>query len=209
MKKITKISKQQKGDRYNLFVDNAFLCGITEDTLISLGLKKGTQLDEAILKRITIEEHYQKCYQDALCLLGQRNYFEKALRDKLKQKGYEEEHIEKTIEKLKSYGYLNNTYLAETFVRDKKRISKKGPKAIANALYAKGVSSDTIWQTLEEQYTAEEELENCKALLEKKIESYRKRYSDTYVLKGKLYAFLAQRGYSSVAIKQAIEDILE
>lgn len=209
MKKITKISKQQKGNRYNLFVDDVYLCSVTEDTLVNLKLKKGTQLDETVLKHITIEEQYNKCYNDALFLLGQRNYFEKALSDKLKQKGYENEPIEKTIEKLKSYRYLDNTHLTETFVRDKKQLSKKGPRAIANALYAKGVDADTIKNALEENYDSEEELENCKCLLDKKLDYYRKRCSDKRLLKGKLYAFLAQRGYHTAIIKKAIEDRLE
>ena len=41
MKKITKISMQQNGERYNLILDEEFFCGITEDTLVKLKLKKG------------------------------------------------------------------------------------------------------------------------------------------------------------------------
>ena len=31
MKKITKISMQQNGERYNLFLDEEFFCGITDN----------------------------------------------------------------------------------------------------------------------------------------------------------------------------------
>ena len=56
MKKITKISRQQNGERYNLFLDEAFFCGITEDTLVKLRLKKGMEVDEAELENILKEE---------------------------------------------------------------------------------------------------------------------------------------------------------
>lgn len=208
MKTITQISKQTKGKGYNLFVDNAFWCGITEDTLIHLNLKKGMLLEDTLLKQLAIEEEYNRCYNDALYLLGQRPYFEKALKDKLKQKDYKEETIKKVIVQLKANGYLNNETLAEAFIHDKKKFTKKGPRAIANALYAKGVDSNIIQNALDEQYDLEEEVENCKILLAKKVDYYQRRCSDSYTLKGKLYAFLAQRGYSSTAIKRAIDSIL-
>ena len=46
MKKITKISLQQRGSRYNIFLDEEFYWGITEATLIDLNLKKGMIVDE-------------------------------------------------------------------------------------------------------------------------------------------------------------------
>lgn len=208
MKKITQISKQQHSNRYNLFVNDCYYCSITEETLVNLQLKKDKVLDEALLKQLIIEEKQNKCLNDALYLLGQRSYFEKALGEKLKQKNNEEEVVETVISKLKDKGYLSDDILTESFIRDKKHLSKKGPRAIANALYAKGVHTNTIKQALEEQYTKEEELENCRALLEKRLEHYQKRYSDPYTLKAKLYAFLAQRGYSSTVIQQVIESTL-
>lgn len=209
MKKITKISMQQNGERYNLFLDEEFFCGVTEDTLVKLKLKKGMEVDEAALEEIIKEENKNKCFNYAVFLLGKRNYFEKALVDKLVQKEYEEEAIAFTIEKLYSYGYLNEQRLTEAFVNDKKRLSKKGPRYIASALKAKGVDSELIRQALEENYDEDEALENCKSLLWKKLDYYKRKTNDTYTLKGKLYAFLAQRGYSSEVTKRAIEEVLK
>lgn len=209
MKRITKITKQQNGERYNLFLDEAFFCGITEDTLVKLRLQKGMEVDEAELENILKEENRNKCFNYAVFLLGKRNYFEKALKDKLKEKEYDEEAIQFAIEKLYHYGYLNEERLTEAFVKDKKRFSKKGPRYIASALKAKGVDEVLIKQTLEACYEEEEALENCMSLLRKKIDYYKRKTEDTYTLKSKLYAFLAQRGYSSEVIKKSIEAILK
>ena len=209
MKRITKITKQQNGERYNLFLDEAFFCGITEDTLVKLRLQKGMEVDEAELENILKEENRNKCFNYAVFLLGKRNYFEKALKDKLKEKEYDEEAIQFAIEKLYHHGYLNEERLTEAFVKDKKRFSKKGPRYIASALKAKGVDEGLIKQTLEACYEEEEALENCMSLLRKKIDYYKRKTEDTYTLKSKLYAFLAQRGYSSEVIKKSIEAILK
>ena len=209
MKKITKITKQQNGERYNLFLDEAFFCGITEDTLVKLRLQKGMEVDEVELENILREENRNKCFNHAVFLLGKRNYFEKVLKDKLKEKEYDEESIQFAIEKLYHYGYLNEERLTEAFVKDKKRFSKKGPRYIASALKAKGVDEDLIKETLEACYEEEEALENCMSLLRKKIDYYKRKTEDTYTLKSKLYAFLAQRGYSAEVIKKSIEAILK
>lgn len=208
VKKITKISMQQSGERYNLFLDEEFFFGVTEDTLVKLRLKKGMEVDEVDLEAILKEENKNKCFNYAVFLLGRRNYFEKALMDKLKEKEYDEEAIAFTMEKLYSYGYLNEQRLTEAFVKDKKRFSKKGPRYIESALKAKGVDGEMIRQAIKENYQEDEALENCKSLLSKKLDYYRRKTSDSYTLKGKLYAFLAQRGYGQEVIKRAIEEVL-
>jgi len=208
MKKITKISMQQNGERYNLFLDEAFFCGITEDTLVKLRLKKGMVVDEVVLAEIAREEMNNKCFNYAVFLLGKRNYFEKVLMDKLKEKEYDEEAITFTIEKLHSYRYLDDERLSMAFVNDKKRFSKKGPRYIASVLKTKGVDQDTIQEALAANYHEDEALENCKELVRKKIDYYRRKTEDQYTLKGKLYGFLAQRGYGSEVIKRAIEEVI-
>ena len=75
MKKITKISMQQSGERYNLFLDEEFFCGVTEDTLVKLRLKKGMEVDEVDLEAILKEENKNKCFNYAVFLLCRRNYF--------------------------------------------------------------------------------------------------------------------------------------
>lgn len=209
MKKITKITAQRNGERYNLFLDDVFFCGITEDTLVKLRLEKGMMVDEKALGEIAREELNNKCFNYALFLLGKRNYFEKALVTKLKEKEYDEEAITLTLEKLYKYHYLDDERLSQAFINDKKKFSKKGPRYIASVLKAKGVDGETIRQTLEEGYGEDEALENSKQLVLKKIDYYRKKTTDTYTLKGKLYSFLAQRGYSSEVIRKAIEEVMK
>lgn len=207
MKTITKISRQQNGERYNLFLDEEFFCGVSEDTLIKLKLKKGMQLDDELLDKLTKEESKSKCFSYALYLLGRQNYFEKVLRDKLKRKEFTAEEIDATITKLRQFHYLDDARLAEAFVNDKKRFSKKGPLYIAQALRLKGVGGEVIQNLIEENYGDSEQVANCKGIAEKKWEYYERKTSDAYTLKGKMYAFLAQRGFSSDVIRKTLEEI--
>lgn len=127
MKTITKISRQQNGERYNIFLDEVFFCGVTEDTLIRMNLKKGAKIDEEALKALEEEESKNRCFSYAIYLLGRQNYFEKVLVEKLKRKEYSEEDIQYTLEKLRYYNYLDDSRLTEAFVRDKKDFLKRAP----------------------------------------------------------------------------------
>ncbi len=209
MQTITKISAQKTQGRYNLFLDDTFFCGVNEETLIKLGLKKGMQVDEIELEIILKEESRNKCFNYSMKLLTRQNYFEKALLEKLKQKEYSEEDIAYALDKLKKYNYIDDTKLTEGFVKDKKRFSKKGPQYIAQALRMKGIDYETINQTLQENYSEEEEVENCMSAALKKIEVYRRKCDDDYTLRNKLYGYLSQRGFTTRVISKVLEKLLE
>lgn len=208
MKTITKISAQQIKGRYNLFLDEAFFCGISEETLIKLALKKGMEVEEKELEEIVKEERQNQCFQYALKLLARQNYFEKVLGDKLKQKEYSSEDIAYALEKLKAYNYLDEEKLTEAFVKDKKRFAKKGPRYIAQALKMKGIDSEMITRTLDTYYDEEEEFQNARQLALKKMESYRHKYEDTYIIRNKLYSYLLQRGFNTAIVSKVLEEIL-
>ena len=67
----------------------------------------------------------------------------KQMRDRLREKGFEEEEIENTIEELIDFGYLNDeefviAYINYGFTKG------KGIKMIRYELYSKGVDDNTI-----------------------------------------------------------------
>lgn len=207
MKKITKISAQKNKGRYNLFLDEEFFCGITEDTILQFGLKKGMLLDDDMLLCLKEHEKKNQCFNDSLKLLGRQSYFTKTLKDKLNQKGYSEEEISFTISKLQDLGYINDALLTTSYIKDKKRFSQKGSVYIAQMLRVKGVDSGQIKQSLSKYYSLEEEIVSCQAVATKKLESYKKKETDSYKLKGKLYLFLAQRGFRKEAIEVVIKEL--
>lgn len=207
MRKITSITSQQKGNRYNLFIDGSFFCGITEETLLNMHLTKGMLLEEADLSLLMLEEEKNKCFHAALSLLERQNYFEKALKDKLRTKGYTDDAIEYAAEKIKQYGYLDTEKLAVGVVNDKKRFSKKGPKAIEEWLRYKGVDRETITDVISSNYTEEEQYENCIYTALKKLPSIQRKAKNKYEIKQKLFAYLMQRGFHYEMIYKVLEDI--
>ena len=50
MSEITKIEDQKNKKRVNIFVDDAFFCGLHKETAVTFGLKIGKTVDEKWLK---------------------------------------------------------------------------------------------------------------------------------------------------------------
>ncbi len=130
---------------------------------------------------------------------------EKEVRDKLKQKGYEEKQIENSIEFLKEYDFLNDNIYAKAFIKDK--ISSKGSQKIKYDLIKKGISKNIIEENLVE-VNHDEEKKAALTIGRKKYESIIKKESDTYKLSGKLYRFLISRGYAYDIVKDVVKEIM-
>ena len=51
MGKITKIEDQKNKKRFNIFIDNAFFCGLIKEVAVLANLKVGKEIDEEELKQ--------------------------------------------------------------------------------------------------------------------------------------------------------------
>lgn len=138
----------------------------------------------------------------ALLLLGRQDYPEKELRKKLTE-WYEPDEVHETIEKLKEYGYVDDSRFLRHFIADRLRRGY-GPFWIRGKLREKELECepDDI-----ERVAAEAEiniLSHCRQQYTKYIE--RTREDDPYKLKQKAYAYLARRGYDMSMVKKVLHE---
>lgn len=126
------------------------------------------------------------------------------IRDKLKQKDFEEYFIDNTIIYLKENRFIDDLAFAESFTKDKIYLNKHGPQKIRYALYKKGISDSIIDQVLEKDDT---EYERAFELAEKKMYSYRNDDKDAQYRK--LGGFLQRRGYSSSCVYKILDELIK
>lgn len=140
------------------------------------------------------------CRDYALRLIEFRDRTQKELRDRLLEKGYDENTIEDEIEFLKSYGYINDTRYAERFVSDAINLKKWGKIRIRTELLRKGIERDVIDNTIEDAF---EEIEDDRVLLQMKT---RFKNSDLSNIKERtrIFNFFIRRGFTSEEIKGAM-----
>ncbi len=88
----------------------------------------------------------------ALRLIEIKDRTEKEIRTKLKEKNFEEDEIEKEIEFLKSYGYINDRRYAEHYTSDAINLKKWGKTRIRTELVHRGVGRDIADEIIEEAF---------------------------------------------------------
>lgn len=135
----------------------------------------------------------RSAYEAALHLLEYRAQSEYEIRTKLKRRGYEDEDIEKAVEKLYFYHYLNDEELAEEIFVNYRDFLLYGDRYIQGKMKLRGL-------TCRHHLTEAEEREKAKLALEKKaaaVPDIRDNYR-------RAAGFLLRRGFSYAAVSFAL-----
>lgn len=203
---ITKIEIQKRNkERVNIYLDGEYAFAISAELVYKENLKVKDEVDTEKLKSVADKEAYIRCKNSALKIIERSYKTEKEVRERLLLKGYEEKHIENSIQFLKEYKFLNDEYYVEAFIRDK--LSSKGSARIKQDLIKKGISRDIIEEKIE-GIDKSSEKDTAKELAEKKLRVIRKSENDTYKISGKLYRFLISKGYTYDIVKEVVKDVM-
>lgn len=196
MKQITDIKEQSKNKkRVSVFLDGEFYCGLDLVTALKYRLKKGEFISENELIKIQFDAELQACFDRALKFISSSLKTEKQVRDKLKSLGYLDEVIDKALEKLKSYDFIDDEDYSNKYVSTYKGV--KGKRLIKLELQKKGVSEAFI-------DTALKETENQKDACLKIAEKYLKNKEITKQNLLKCYKHLLSKGFDYDDSKSAI-----
>jgi regulatory protein len=131
------------------------------------------------------------------------NRTESELRSKLSDAGFTQSIVDKAIQYVDSYGYLNDERLAETYIRTRK--NDKSKLAIKMELKQKGVDSKIIDLAFSEEYDTEGEEDPEVVAIKKAVAKKTKSPEEMdYEAKQKLIASLYRKGFDISKIKQVI-----
>ncbi|OEF98520.1 RecX family transcriptional regulator [Desulfuribacillus alkaliarsenatis] len=204
---IATIEQQKKQrERYNIYIETndevTFLAGVDQDIIIEYSLKIGTEIDESMLIEIIKQDNIKKGLQKCLRYLAHkmRTCFE--ITNYLESKEFDAQAIDAIINKLLSYGYINDHEYAMTYTKEQARIGNKGPIYIRNELAAKGITKDIIEQSLL-LYNSDLQLENALKFIESKAKSLKNK--SAIQTKNTLAQTLLKKGFPIEIINDAIE----
>jgi len=203
---ITKIEVQKRNnERVNIYLDGEYAFSISMELVYKEGLKSKMEIDIDRLRDIADKEGYLKCKSTALKIIEKSYKTEKEMRDKLKQKEYTDNQVEKTIEFLREYNFINDESYVNAYVNDK--ISSRGRQKIKYDLIRKGIDSNLIDEKLS-NIDSDDEKNTAFNLAKKKYNNIKKSESDSYKLSGKLYRFLMSKGYNYEIIKDVVRKVM-
>ena len=152
--------------KFKVYLDGKFAFVLYKGELSRYGIRKEEEISAGIVEKIEAEVVLKRAKLRAMHLLADMDRTEAALREKLKQGCYTQNMIDRAIDYVKSFGYLDDGRYAENFIRS--RQGAKSRKEIRAALMQKGVSAELIEQALESCYEEGGEEEAVRRIFRKK-----------------------------------------
>jgi regulatory protein len=143
-------------------------------------------------------------YNCALNLLAARPYASRALHRKLIQKEYSAADAEEAIRRLVDNGLLDDAKFAEQYARSKMLSTGASKRRLQQDLYRKGIKSDVATEAIA-SVVADEGIDPA-AMIERVARKKLAQLGDVQplVLRRRLFAFLARRGYDVDEIKRVV-----
>jgi regulatory protein len=143
-------------------------------------------------------------YNYALNLLAARPYSSSALRRKLNQKEYPAADTDDVIRRLLDNGLLNDAKYAEQYARSKMLSTGASKRRLTQDLYRKGIKAEMATTAIA-NVIEQDEIDPAAVILRV---ATKKRAQlgdlDPVVLRRRLFAFLARRGYDLDDIKSVV-----
>ncbi|MGH2366133.1 MAG: regulatory protein RecX [Chloroflexota bacterium] len=142
-------------------------------------------------------------WRDAANLLGYRGRSEAEVRERLQRRGYVDEVIETTLERLRAAGLVDDAAFAQQWVESRARQSPRGRRLLASELRGKGLPVEATEVALS---TATTDGELALAAAERKARALRALPLD--VARRRLWSHLARRGFDATTISSVVRATL-
>jgi regulatory protein len=146
-------------------------------------------------------------YDYALNLLSARPYATRALHRKLIQKQYSAADADDAIRRFVDNGLLNDAKYAEQYARSKMLSTGPSKRRVQQDLYRKGITGDVATNAIAAVIEAEEM--DPAAVIERVAKKKLMQLGDLepLVIRRRLFAFLARRGYDLEEIKRVVSHL--
>lgn len=192
---ITKLEYIDK-KKVKVYIDDEYNFLLYTTDIKKNKMIEGKELSFEVYQDIIENTVFRRAKQKAIAILKYMDRTEYELRNKLKQANYTEEIINRTIEYVISYKYIDDERFAKYYIRTKK--STKSKRQITMELKNKGISKYII-------ETAFAEFDNDDSAI---IKAIRKKTANIDLMskeeKQKLAASLYRKGFESEDIKKYI-----
>ena len=199
--KITKIEVQKKNkNRVNLYLNNAFNCGLSLEVVVKYGLKEGKELNQELLDFLCDSSEKEVAMNKAISYIARYQKTEKEIQEYLLKKGFEDEIIQEVIKKLKEYNFIDDDLFAQNYIKYKTR--SVGKRKLAYELRKKGIKETLIDNNID---IYSQDSDNVLLVAEK----YLRNKPRDIKTKQKTYRYLLSRGFISEDIIRALNKIFK
>jgi len=201
---ITAIKAQKRNrQRVSIYLDGEFAFGLSR--FVAAWLKPGRKLTEADIEKLQKEDTYEIAFQKSLQFINYRPRSIEETRQRLIKKGFSDEVIECTLEKLLEKNWLDDLDFARQWIENRNTFRPRSDRLLAYELRLKGLADDTITQALAKYSGDETELAYQAGIKKAK----KCRDEDKFDFLKKVGGFLGRRGFHYGIVKPTVERLWE
>ena len=199
---ITDIKKQKKDEnRFSVYVDGEYAFSLIAQDIEYFKLKESCEIAEEKYRFILDTIVYIKAQDLALKYLSYKMRTGKEVRDKLEKSDFSEGIIEKVMEFLTKYNYIDDYQYSMAYIRQSLKLNPVGKYAIQQKLRGYGVEQSVIEKALYDSEIDEEKY--AREVIGKKTSG--KNYNTDRDLR-KLQDFLIRTGFSYDITKTVVDE---
>ncbi|HEX2253557.1 MAG TPA: regulatory protein RecX [Thermoanaerobaculia bacterium] len=140
-------------------------------------------------------------YRKAQDLLARRGHFRAELAAKLRQRGYEQEEVAATLDRLAEQGWLDDRQAARDFLRSRLARGPEGRRKLAHELARRGAADEVIAEAMADLLPEDEAATAVRA-----AERWLARGGDP-ADRAALARHLERKGFAGGAIRGALERV--
>jgi len=194
-------------DRVSVFVEEQFLIGISQKSVLEYHLKKGKSIGPGLYDKLLRADFLSKVEAYFLRLLGRRMYSSTELLQKARNKGFESSIATTVIQDFEEKGWIDDYKYAFAFTRDKYKLNKWGPYKIRSALRTKGIPPKLIDKAINSIFV---EIDSKDALEQLVIKGKKRFLREENALKRrkKIFDHLLRKGFPSEIIIKHIDYLM-
>jgi regulatory protein len=194
---------------YKIYIDDAYAFLLYKQDLMEYQLETGVELTTQQYDKIIESTVYRRAKQKAMAILKYMDRTEQELYFKLKEAYYTDDIINKTIDYLKSYRYIDDERYASSYIN-----GRKNTLSLVNIrakLIQKGINKELLEKIIAIEYNVDDEEKDPeieainRAIRKKLIDISKLNYED----KQKLMAHLYRKGFNMDKISKCINKIFK
>ena len=200
MARITALrSGKGRSKKVNVFLDGKHAFNLEVDVAIKGGLKVGQEISASQVEALKKAGYQQRCYDAAARLLGYRPRSEYEIRQRLTQRGFDNDTIGAVLTRLKEHDLINDSNFARFWRDTRQSFSPRSQWLIRAELKQKGVPSEIIDQVVGDI----NDIDNAYHAAKKKAGSL--ATADHQDFRRRLGEYLKRRGFGYSVIIKTIE----
>ncbi|UZM99055.1 hypothetical protein OL548_00220 [Lysinibacillus sp. MHQ-1] len=126
--------KKNNPERYNIYLNEEYAFPVDEAILLQFSLTKGKVLDEFEIQEIAYEDEIRKAFNKGLNFLSYQMRSEHEVKKKLLTLEFGEAVVLEAIQKLKSYGFINDENYSKALLDTKKGYNEKRDRELLDKI---------------------------------------------------------------------------